>query len=117
MSDTYRPCAVCGGFYPSESVELKREIKKLLDRTVTRSIPAPIRGMILPHAGYMYSGVTSAHGFAQLQGQQCDVVVIVAPSHREYFDGVSVYPGEGYRTPLGSVMVNKKLRTKLLEIS
>jgi hypothetical protein len=49
-----------------------------------------------------------------LKDRAYDAVVIVSPSHREYFDGISVYPGDGYSTPLGTVQINEELRTGLL---
>jgi AmmeMemoRadiSam system protein B len=72
-----------------------------------------IHGVIAPHAGYAYSGATAAHAYAQLEGASYDVAVILAPSHREYFDGVSVYPGSAYATPLGEMQVSTSLRADL----
>jgi MEMO1 family protein len=74
-----------------------------------------VKALISPHAGYRYSGLTAAAGFAHLKGRTFKHVVIVSPSHREYFDGVSVYPGAAYVTPLGKVPVSRRLREKLLE--
>jgi AmmeMemoRadiSam system protein B len=62
----------------------------------------------------MYSGFTAAHAYSLLQGTTFSTVVIVSPSHREFFDGVSVFPGEAYSTPLGDVPIDAALRTKLL---
>jgi AmmeMemoRadiSam system protein B len=63
----------------------------------------------------MYSGLTAAHGYAMLRGEKFDTVVVVSPSHREFFSGVSVYSGEAYETPLGMIEVNAKLRDALVE--
>jgi MEMO1 family protein len=109
-----RSCAVCGQFYSADADELRQEIKALLKKVERKSIAGRIRGIISPHAGYMYSGLTAASGFALLQGSTYSSVIIVSPSHREYFDGVSVFPGDGYETPLGVVTLNESLREQLL---
>jgi AmmeMemoRadiSam system protein B len=71
--------------------------------------------MIVPHAGYAYSGTTAAAAYRRLRGREYDSVVIVSPSHREGFQGVSVFPGVSYETPLGTVAVDDELRNRLLE--
>jgi len=110
-----RRSAVAGMFYPSDPDELRRDVERMLDAPA-RKIPGVIRGVIAPHAGYIYSGQTAAHGYGLLRNAHYDIVVVVSPSHREYFDGVSVYPGGGYRTPLGVVPVDGGLRDELLKI-
>jgi len=71
-------------------------------------------GIVSPHAGYMYSGFTAAHGYRALKGKKFDAVIVVGPSHQEYFDGISVYPGTSYRTPLGEVPIHQDVRTQLV---
>jgi AmmeMemoRadiSam system protein B len=109
-----RPCAVCGTFYPGERVSLNSALDKLLDAVRPQPGP-PVLGAIAPHAGYAYSGPTAASVYGRLRGASYDAVVIVSPSHREFFDGVSVYGGEGYATPLGIVAVDSSLREKLID--
>jgi MEMO1 family protein len=70
--------------------------------------------MIVPHAGYAYSGPTAARAYSRLTRGSYDTVVIVAPSHREFFEGVSVYDGDAYATPLGIVRVDPGLRDEIL---
>jgi AmmeMemoRadiSam system protein B/AmmeMemoRadiSam system protein A len=62
---------------------------------------------------YMYSGQVAAHAYKLLEGKKYDIVVIVAPSHRAYFHGASVYPTGGYRTPLGIVPVAEEITEAL----
>ena len=113
-SEGIRRCAVCGLFYPADPEVLKRDITALLANVERKRIEGTIRGLISPHAGYRYSGSTAAYGFALLAGAKYKTVVIVSPSHREYFDGVSVYAGDAYSTPLGTVTVDDTLRESLL---
>lgn len=108
-----RSSVVAGMFYPGNASSLKQEISDLLARVRPTKIEGTIRGLISPHAGYAYSGLTAAHGFASLLHATYETVVIVSPSHREYFNGVSVFPGMAYQTPLGVVKIDTALRERL----
>ncbi len=111
----YRRPAVAGLFYPGDVQELQTEISALLQQNRSAKIPGFPLGLILPHAGYQYSGATAASGYRQLQGLHFEVIVIVSPSHREYFDGITVYDRAGYTTPMGKIPVNESLRSALLK--
>jgi AmmeMemoRadiSam system protein B len=111
-----RPCAVCGTFYPENSRELASLIDGLF-KDVPPHTGERIRGIIAPHAGYLYSGPTAATAYGRLRGCTYDAVLIVSPSHREHFEGVSVFNGEGYATPLGVVPVDGDLREQLVGAS
>jgi AmmeMemoRadiSam system protein B len=62
----------------------------------------------------MYSGLTAAAAYRLLSGKSFSTVVVVSPSHREYFTGISVYAGDAYRTPLGDIPVDGTMRQALL---
>jgi AmmeMemoRadiSam system protein B len=109
-----RPCAVCGLFYPADRAELVRDVKHLLAAAENTHVTGNILGVIVPHAGYMYSGLTAAYAFNLLRDADFRTVVVISPSHYEYFDGISVFEGDEYQTPLGAVAVNRSLREKLL---
>lgn len=106
--------AVAGMFYEADPAKLARTVETLLDRAEPGDVQGSLRGLVVPHAGYMYSGSTAATGYRLLQGKQFDVVVIVAPSHREYFEGASIFPGDGYRTPIGDVIIEPEVREALV---
>ena len=108
-----RKPAVAGMFYPSDAEELEQTVRGLLDGVSIGIGPGNIIGLIAPHAGYVYSGGTAAAAYAQLRGTERSVVVVVSPSHREFFDGISVYPGDAYLTPLGEVPVAAGMRSRL----
>ncbi len=111
-----RKPAVAGMFYPARGAELDRAVRAFLDDVTVRVGPARVTGIIAPHAGYIYSGGTAAMAYAQVRGTTRGTVVVVAPSHREFFDGVSVYPGDGYETPLGVIPVDVQMRNRLTEL-
>ena len=114
---TERECTVCGMFYPADPDELRRNVRELISGVKPTKLAGVVRGIVGSHAGYMYSGFTAAHAYALLQGAKYSSVVVVSPSHREYFDRISVFPGDSYRTPLGVVPVDARLREKLLKQS
>lgn len=116
MSQVRKP-AVAGYFYPADSSKLKDEIEVLLSISEKREIHGKLFGIVAPHAGYIYSGKTAAYGFKLLNKDKIKTVIIISPSHREYFPGVSVYEGDAYQTPLGTVPVNKKIADSLTQES
>ena len=114
-SHVVRKAAVAGMFYPGDPAVLKRDVDGLLDAVPSRRPGRRIVALIAPHAGYMYSGGTAARAYARLRGASYDTVVVVSPSHREYFEGASVYSGDAYATPLGSIPIDAGLRDALAQ--
>jgi AmmeMemoRadiSam system protein B len=110
-----RPPASAGAqsFYPDDPDELSKEVTDLLKRAPVKSVPGEIKGIVAPHAGYVYSGYTAAAAYKLLEGKTFKTVVIISPSHRDRFEGVSVFDGRGYRTPLGVVDVDTGLREEI----
>jgi len=87
-------------------------------RTAVRPSDRPARGVIAPHAGYIYSGRTAAAVFAQVAIP--GVVVILAPNHSgvsEAERGVSLWESGFFRTPLGDVAIDAKMADALLNLS
>jgi MEMO1 family protein len=111
--DSIRQPAVSGTFYPSSPSRLKDQVREFLDLTQTDEIYKSLTGIVSPHAGYMYSGKTAAYAFNAIK-KQFNTAIILSPSHREYFPGISIFSGEAYKTPLGTVPINKFVREKLL---
>jgi hypothetical protein len=109
-----RPAQVAGYFYPSNPDKLKKDINLMLDFTKPKEKINKIFGLVAPHAGYVYSGKTAAHAYNLLVGKKYERVVIISPSHSEYFPGISVFEGDAYETPLGILKVDKEFREKLL---
>jgi len=108
-----RPAQVAGYFYPSSPEKLRKDINLLLDVTKPKEKFEKIFGIVSPHAGYVYSGKTAAHAYNLLVGKRYKRVVIISPSHSEYFPGISIFEGDAYETPLGIVKVDKDFREKL----
>src|SRR4051812_6850357 len=110
MSTTVRPAAVAGTFYPGSAAELRATVDQLLE--AARAAPvvkaATPKALIVPHAGYIYSGAIAAPGFAQIAAgaDRLERVVIISPAHRLYVEGLT-WPGTTHlRTPLGEIEVD-----------
>lgn len=105
-----RKPAVAGSFYPSDPEKLQQMMNLMLKVRQDDAVYDDILGIIVPHAGYMYSGEVAAHAYRCLKGKEYRRAVVVSPSHREYFQGISVYDGDAYQTPLGTIEVDAELR-------
>lgn len=108
-----RPPVVAGMFYPEHERELRSTVESLLAGAHKTRKSGRLVGIIVPHAGYQYSGGTAAEAYALLKHRKQTTVILIGPSHREYFDGVSVFPGASFTTPLGHVDIDTKLRSEL----
>lgn len=105
---------VAGQFYPADSAELAREIDGYL-RQPLPGLAAHERpvALIVPHAGIMFSGWVAAYSYRILQEVQPTTIVLVGPSHRVAFQGISVYDRGSFRTPLGLVPVDTLLAREM----
>jgi hypothetical protein len=105
---------VAGVFYPEDPAELNGKIAGFFSRVPTREKdPRPLLGLILPHAGYVFSGQTAAHGYKALEGRQFDTVVLIGLYHRGAILGASVWRGGAWKTPLGNVPVDTEMADAL----
>ncbi|MBN1541619.1 AmmeMemoRadiSam system protein B [candidate division KSB1 bacterium] len=109
--------AWAGQFYPLHPQRLSASIESYLGNAQPFENTGDIVGLIAPHAGYEYSGRVAAAGYRQIQGLDVSTVVVLAPSHVEIFPGVSIYNGEAYLTPLGSVAVDQEIARAITERS
>jgi len=105
---------VAGAFYPDNPGELSQ----MLDTFLNLAQPEPVQGnifaLILPHAGYGYSGSIATWGYKLIQGKSYKTVVVIGPSHYYGFKGVSVYPDGVFLTPLGDLIVDSEFTQQLL---
>jgi len=109
-----REPAVAGSFYPADPAELQTLLDELLAGASTH-LPPP-KAMIVPHAGYIYSGPVAASGYASLVPVAGHVrqVVLLGPSHRKAFSGLAVPAASVFRTPLGDIELDRDAISKIL---
>jgi AmmeMemoRadiSam system protein B len=117
QKEKLRFSAVAGQFYPGEREELSQMIDEFLKNTKVPKIEGEIFGILVPHAGYIFSGPVAAHCYKAIQGKNFETVILIGDSHYEYFDGVSVWDREEWETPLGRVKVDEELAKEILNFS
>ncbi|MGQ9504105.1 MAG: AmmeMemoRadiSam system protein B [Thermogutta sp.] len=110
-SDRIRPPAVAGSFYPAQPDRLKLMIGEFLDAaSLICNSQQVIRAVIVPHAGYRYSGPIAAVAYKQLSGRNYDTVILLGPSHFAHFEGGAIPDVDGFATPLGEVAISNKAK-------
>jgi len=131
-----RHAAVSGQFYPAEPIELRRVVRAFVDEATlhetagrgkvhgeraiavgTEATGCP-RGLIVPHAGYVYSGPIAASAYVRLIpfASRTRRVVLVGPSHRVPLRGLAASHASAFETPLGRVIVDEAAMGQLLEL-
>jgi len=105
-----------GKFYPATQSELKQTIDTLTQKAkqTTDKIPPnkELKALILPHAGYIYSGFTAAHASNVLSEKRFNKVILLGPDHRVGFRNCAISNVKGYQTPLGFIRLHED--TKIL---
>ncbi len=107
-SSQLREPAVAGAFYPGDPEVLRVTVDRLLAEAPSPSAGTPVpRAVIVPHAGYVYSGSTAALAYARVARGRDVIrrVVVIGPTHRVPVRGVALPGADGFRTPLGVVSV------------
>ena len=107
-----RPAAVAGMFYPEAPDELRQMVRAFLRDARGEKVPGKIRGLVSPHAGYIYSGIVAAAGYRQID-PSIQTVILLGPSHRVPLRGASIAEVQAYRTPLGEVRLARLASTLL----
>jgi AmmeMemoRadiSam system protein B len=105
-----RPPAVAGRFYPDDPEELQDLVDRLLGGVRHPLRPVRPAALVVPHAGYRYSGVVAATAYAQLP-DAVPRVVLLGPAHLWPLDGMAVPAVDALATPLGAVAVDDDART------
>ncbi len=110
MQQNIRPPAVAGLFYPDSADELKQQVDALLGEAAANLTPEQIKtspkAMIVPHAGYIYSGFTAASAYIRLNAERIRHVVLLGPVHRVPVRGLALPDTTAFATPLGIIPLN-----------
>ncbi len=107
-----RTMSVAGSFYPAQPGEIESMISRF--NTILEAHPESknrfdtLRGraVIVPHAGWIYSGFTANIAHSILSHSHPDTVIVIGPSHRVGFEGVSIVKADHYQTPLGELRID-----------
>lgn len=112
-----REAAFSGKFYPESKYELSQELFGLFENAKKRIDTAGhTRALIVPHAGYIFSGKVAASAYNQVSEEVFQHVFVIASGHRFSFHGAAVYQ-RNYETPLGEIQVDSKIAGQLMAAS
>jgi MEMO1 family protein len=104
-----RQPAVSGSWYSDSPEKLSRDVDRYLKEADSAEVTGNIKGIVVPHAGFVFSGSVAAHAYKLLQGQQYDSVILIGNAHRVGFKGAALDGSDAYRTPLGDVPVDTEI--------
>jgi AmmeMemoRadiSam system protein B len=102
-----RPPAVAGSFYPANPATLAATVDQLLAGAGAATSMQP-KALIVPHAGYVYSGSTAATAYATLAPWAATIrrVILLGPTHRVAVDGIALPEARAFATPLGTISID-----------
>lgn len=113
-----RKAAWANQFYPGNVDELRSTLQDLFAHAALAKARENVVAIVVPHAGYVYSGGVAASGYNQISpGHRYDNIFILGPSHRVGFEGASVYTDGNYSMPFGAAQVNTSLGKELVAAS
>lgn len=110
-----RPSPIAGYWYSGNPNILRGEILSFLENVELPSLNGDVIGIMVPHAGYRYSGQTAAYGFRSVLGQNFDLVVILSPFHAYSPASILTSAHSYYETPLGKIEVDQSLIDLLMK--
>lgn len=115
-SNSVRPAAVAGMFYPGDADGLRRQVSAYLaaqpsvpPEPTFNAPPGILKALIVPHAGYIYSGATAGQAYARLVAMagRIERVVLLGPCHRVALRGLAMPSAAAFATPLGNVPIDR----------
>lgn len=111
-----RAAAVAGMFYPANAVQLRHAIDDYLQHAVSH--PQIPKAIIVPHAGYVYSGPIAASAYATLRPLRSQIgkVVLLGPAHRVPFRGLAATSADFFITPLGKIKIDRDAVTRVSQL-
>lgn len=110
-----RSAQVAGMFYPDSGPVLRDKVDGYLEETKGFPVLGRVLALIVPHAGYEYSGKVAAYAYKEILGRKFDTIVLIGPSHHQYFRGISVYGEGAFETPLGKIPIDEELASSIIK--
>lgn len=111
-----RSAIAAGSYYPASRDQLIFLLDQCMEMAAPRKVQGDVLAVLVPHAGYIFSGSVAASSFNQIPKEmKFDNIFIVGSSHHHLFDGASIYNQGQYITPMGSVTVNLELANHLIQ--
>jgi MEMO1 family protein len=108
--------AVAGQFYPESPESLTFEIDTFLEEALVETPPGDPIALIVPHAGYVFSGWVAAYAYKTLIGKKFDTVILIGLCHRG-LKGIALYDRGRFTTPLGDIEVNSEMAKQIMDFA
>jgi len=112
-----RKPAVAGQFYPADAKELSKTVKEALKNVPDSDLQGTPVAFLVPHAGYIYSAQTAAFSYKEISLHRFKNVILIGGSHNFPLQRSAVFPEGHFKTPLGTVEINKELAGKIIKNS
>jgi hypothetical protein len=118
MKSSYRPAAVAGLFYPDQEGDCRRQVEQLLSSSRQPALTS-VKGLIVPHAGYIYSGAVAAAAYRALGAAAGSepLIAVLGPNHRLPLRGMALDSHSHFMTPLGPVALRTEIVSELQQLS
>ncbi|MFA5392269.1 MAG: AmmeMemoRadiSam system protein B [Candidatus Paceibacterota bacterium] len=110
-----RRSTVAGTFYPDDPLVLKKMVENYLHQATVEKLKTQPKALIVPHAGYIYSGQVAAYGFKILEDKLYKKIILLGPSHHFSFQGLTFCSAGYWETPLGRIECSGKENLKELK--
>ncbi len=107
--------AAAGTFYPADAQTLNQNLEKYLNEAEKVALTNPLRILVAPHAGIIYSGRTAAAAYKLLMESKIEKIILVGPSHYFQFAQAAMIAGGSWETPLGNLEIDGELAKKILD--
>ena len=104
-----RPSPIAGAWYEGNPKALARIVDQYIDQAELPELHGEVIAAVAPHAGHKYSGPVAGYAFAAVRGRSYDLVAILSPMHRPYFEPLLTTAHAAYATPLGELPVDKNV--------
>src|SRR3989338_5815782 len=95
-----------GSFYPDDPTKLKQMIEDFMNKADT-NIFGDLKALIVPHAGYVYSGPVAAYGYKLLKKTDAKRIILIGPSHNDFFDAAMQDENDYWQSPFGKIKLEK----------
>jgi len=117
-TDSIRPAAVAGTWYPGTAAALARDVDRYVNAAAFDPPRGRVEAIIAPHAGLMFSGPVGAYAYrAAAANAPYDAAVLIGPSHFVAFDGVALDPACAFDSPLGPAPIDRVLAGQIAQAS
>jgi len=104
-----RPSPIAGRWYPGDSSQLADSVDGYINAAQLPEIKGQVVGIIVPHAGHVYSGPVAGYAFRAVQGMRPELVVVVSPMHQPYSQPFLTCAHQAYQTPLGAIRIDQEV--------